>query len=282
MAIYAHERVRGVLVGEYGSVFKGRSMDFDDLREYIPGDDIKDIDWKATARSGATRIRRYIAVRKHNIMLVIDTGRNMTAVTDSGSSKKDTVIMLAGVIGTVALKHGDLVGMVSGDKGHSRYHPLKTGMTHLERLLQVIDTSVVDESDESNIASQLEYVVRNVRRKMIVVVISDEIEFDESVRSVVKRLRAQHEILWLRVSDADLTMRSFIADVEQIGHILPAFIRRNKTVMAAFQREEAENRQKFERELNRMAIATETVSSEEEAVPKVFRLLERHRSARYT
>lgn len=190
--------------------------------------------------------------------------------------------MLAGVIGTVALKHGDLVGMVSGDKGHSRYHPLKTGMTHLERLLQVIDTSVVDESDESNIASQLEYVVRNVRRKMIVVVISDEIEFDESVRSVVKRLRAQHEILWLRVSDADLTMRSFIADVEQIGHILPAFIRRNKTVMAAFQREEAENRQKFERELNRMAIATETVSSEEEAVPKVFRLLERHRSARYT
>ena len=52
--------------------------------------------------------------------------------------------------------------------------------------------------------------------------------------------------------------------------------------MAAFRREEAENRQKFERELNRMAIATETVSSEEEAVPKVFRLLERHRSARYT
>ncbi len=279
MAIYAHERVRGVLVGEYGSVFKGRSMDFDDLREYIPGDDIKDIDWKATARSGATRIRRYIAVRKHNIMLVIDTGRNMTAVTDSGSSKKDTVIMLAGVIGTVALKHGDLVGMVSGDKGHSRYHPLKTGMTHLERLLQVIDTSVVDESDESNIASQLEYVVRNVRRKMIVVVISDEIEFDESVRSVVRGYA--HSTNLAARSDADLTCARF-ADVEQIGHILPAFIRRNKTVMAAFRREEAENRQKFERELNRMAIATETVSSEEEAVPKVFRLLERHRSARYT
>lgn len=46
MAIYAHEKVRGVLEGEYGSVFKGRSMDFDDLREYIPGDDVKDIDWK--------------------------------------------------------------------------------------------------------------------------------------------------------------------------------------------------------------------------------------------
>ncbi|MGB2787690.1 MAG: DUF58 domain-containing protein, partial [Candidatus Saccharimonadaceae bacterium] len=79
MAIHAHEKVRGVLEGEYGSVFKGRSMDFDDLREYVVGDDIKDIDWKATARSGSTLIRRYIAIRKHNIMLVVDTGRDMAA-----------------------------------------------------------------------------------------------------------------------------------------------------------------------------------------------------------
>ena len=63
MTLHAHEKVRGLLEGQYGSVFKGRSLDFDDLREYLPGDDIKDIDWRATARSVSTRIRRYVAVR---------------------------------------------------------------------------------------------------------------------------------------------------------------------------------------------------------------------------
>ena len=136
MAIYAHEKVRGVLEGEYGSVFKGRSMDFDDLREYIPGDDVKDIDWKATARSGSTLIRRYIAIRKHNIMLVVDTGKNMSAVSADGSSKKQIAVLLAGVMTTLALKHGDLIGLVSGNKDRSKYMPLKTGNVHAEQVLQ--------------------------------------------------------------------------------------------------------------------------------------------------
>ena len=82
MMIYSHEKTRELLSGEYGSVFKGRSMDFDDLREYVIGDDTKDIDWKATARSGNTLIRRYIAIRKHNILLIVDTGKNMAAVSE--------------------------------------------------------------------------------------------------------------------------------------------------------------------------------------------------------
>lgn len=89
MTLHAHEKVRGLLEGQYGSVFKGRSLDFDDLREYLPGDDIKDIDWRATARSGSTRIRRYVAVRKHNILLVVDTGRSMAATSEDGDSKRD-------------------------------------------------------------------------------------------------------------------------------------------------------------------------------------------------
>lgn len=282
MAIYAHEKVRGVLEGEYGSVFKGRSMDFDDLREYIPGDDVKDIDWKATARSGSTLIRRYIAIRKHNIMLVVDSGLNMTAVTSNGTSKKDTVILLGGVIGTLAVKHGDLVGMVSGNGEKTKYFPLKTGNVHLEQLLQELNKSIQPDAAKSNIASQLEYVARNVRRKMIVVVISDEIPFDDSLRSIVRRLRAQHEMLWLRVGDADLTKQTNLADVETLDEVLPTYLRENPKVIAAFHAAEQAKSQEFSQVLNRLAISSEQVNSEQEAVTKVYRLLERHRSARRT
>ena len=82
-AIHAHRKVRGVLDGEYGSIHKGRSMDFDDLREYVLGDDVKDIDWKATARSGRPLVKRYVATRQHAVMLVVDTGRSMAALADA-------------------------------------------------------------------------------------------------------------------------------------------------------------------------------------------------------
>lgn len=280
MAIYAHEKVRGVLEGEYGSVFKGRSMDFDDLREYIPGDDVKDIDWKATARSGSTRIRRYVAVRKHNIMLVVDGGLNMTAVNAGGTSKKDTAILLAGVIGSLAYKHGDLVGMVMGTAERSKYFPLKSGSVHLEQLLQELNKGIQPDAPKSNIASQLEYVARNIRRKMIVIVIADEVAVDESLRLVVRRLRAQHEMLWLRISDADLTAEMCMADVENFDETLPAFLRHDKKVVSAFHAAEIANEQAFTQLLNRLAIASETIRAEEEAVTTVFRLLERHRSAK--
>lgn len=280
MAIYAHEKVRGVLEGEYGSVFKGRSMDFDDLREYIPGDDVKDIDWKATARSGSTLIRRYIAIRKHNIMLVVDTGRNMSAVSADGNSKKQIAVLLAGVMTTLALKHGDLIGLVSGNKDRSKYLPLKTGNVHAEQVLQEIDKSIREDSPKSNIASQLEYLARNIRRKMIVVVISDETPFDETLSSVVRRLRAQHEILWLRIADADLTSENNLSDIENMSDELPAFIRNSKVVVKSYKEAEEAERLNFSQALNRLAISSERVNSEAEAVSKVYLLLERHRSAR--
>ena len=174
MAIHAHEKVRGLLEGEYGSVFKGRSMDFDDLREYIPGDDIKDIDWKATARSGSTRIRRYIAVRKHNILLVVDTGRNMSATSESGDNKRDVTVMTAGVMSYIALKHGDLIGMVSGDNQHTNYFPFKGDNAHVEHILQHLNKQIQSSDSPGDITTQIEYITKTMRRKMMIVVISDD------------------------------------------------------------------------------------------------------------
>lgn len=279
MAIYAHERARGLLEGEYGSVFKGRSMDFDDLREYIPGDDVKDIDWRATARSGMTLIRRYIAVRKHNILLVVDTGRNMAATTAGGRSKRDVAVMLAGVIGSIALKHGDFVGMVAGNIEKTNYFPLKSDRTHLEQLLQALNTRITDDAPKSRIASQLDFVARTLRQKMIVVVISDEVRYDDELRHVLRLVRAQHELLWLVVSDADLTRSDHAFDIEsQIS--IPNYLRNNAQVVKAYHISEQQHRQSFASDLNRLAIASEIVDSEEDAVHKVLMLLERHKSAR--
>ena len=77
VSIHAHRKALGLLDGEYAAVTTGRSMDFNDLREYVVGDDVKDIDWKATSRSLHPLVKRYVAVRKHTVLLVVSTGRSM-------------------------------------------------------------------------------------------------------------------------------------------------------------------------------------------------------------
>ena len=81
LALHSNRKVRGLLDGEYASAQTGRGMEFNDLREYVRGDDVKDLDWKASARSGQLLIERYVAVRKHTVLLVVSTGRSMAART---------------------------------------------------------------------------------------------------------------------------------------------------------------------------------------------------------
>src|SRR5579875_1997370 len=125
MSIAANHRIVNIMDGESASTFKSRSLDFEDLREYVPGDDIKDIDWKATARSGQILIKRYVAIRKNSIMLVVDTGRSMAATAPSGENKKDITVMAAGVIASIAQNHDDLVALTAGNSQTIFSLPLK-------------------------------------------------------------------------------------------------------------------------------------------------------------
>ncbi len=280
MAIHAHEKVRGVLEGEYGSVFKGRSMDFDDLREYVVGDDIKDIDWKATARSGSTLIRRYVAIRKHNIMLVVDTGRNMAATAASGDNKRDVAVMAAGVVGYIALKHGDLVGLVAGDSSRTQYFPLKGSNPHLERLLQHINSSISLKSAPSNLLSQLEYIARSMRRRMMLIVVSDDVELTDQHEQILRRLRAQHEVLWLSIGDASgLDADHDFYDIDDSA-LLPHFIRADKKLRQAFDKNEAKRLSDNQRRLERLGIVGQRIVGDSDVVSGLYRLLERQRHAK--
>lgn len=91
--IHASKKINNLLDGSYRSIFKGASLNFEDLREYVIGDNIKDIDWKASARSLSTLVKQYKAEKKHNILIILDTGRKMLADTEGLESKKEIALM---------------------------------------------------------------------------------------------------------------------------------------------------------------------------------------------
>lgn len=95
--ICTNKKSSNLFDGSYKSIYEGNGLDFENLREYNPGDNIRDIDWKATSRSGKMLVKRYIAEKKHNMMVVFDTGKRMTAHTESMQVKKEVALNIGGV-----------------------------------------------------------------------------------------------------------------------------------------------------------------------------------------
>ncbi|SEC07009.1 Protein of unknown function DUF58 [Paramicrobacterium humi] len=283
LAIRAHRRVRGVLDGEYASVFHGKSLEFDELRPYVPGDEVKDIDWKATARYGVPFTKLYVAQRKHTVMLVVDTGRNLAALGADGRAKRDTAVLAAGIIGYLAHRHGDLVGLVCGDA--DGVHAVRAGGTEsqLEQLLAHIDRRARADSGRSDLDRLLGYVTRRIRRRMILVVLSDDERISPERERLLRRLHAQHEILWLSIADADL-MSGELAERDMIdvddGRMLPEFIRRSATLRSEYRTATVEQTERTRDQLEALGVTGVRITGEDDAVPQIFRLLEKHNHAR--
>jgi uncharacterized protein (DUF58 family) len=281
MSIFAHRKARGMLDGEYGSVFRGRSLDFDDLRAYVPGDEVRDIDWKASARHGSPLIKRYVAVRRQTLLLVADTGRNMAAQSRDGETKKEIAVMALGVMGYLAHRHGDVVGLVCGDARGSRTIPAKAGEAHLERLLQEVDSRTGLDSGPSRLEEQLHHVSRTVKGRKLLFVVTDDLAPSPGLEQLLRRLRAQHEILWLTVLDAELAGTVPAADAFSVADAFPLLSRiaESPAVAAAYATATAERDASRHAMLRRVGICEGRVASSHGVMTELFALLERHRRA---
>ncbi|MGY3128429.1 uncharacterized protein (DUF58 family) [Agrococcus sp. UYP33] len=283
MSIHAHRRTLELLDGEYASIHHGRSHDFDDLREYQPGDDVKDIDWKATARSHVPLVKRYIASRQHTLLLVVDSGRNMAATAESGETKQEIAILVAGVLGYLATRHGDRVGLLMGDA--DRLESMQEGgsESHLERMLRRVDETIALEGPRSDLEGVLGQAVRRMRRRSIIVVIADDLAYTHDLDVHLGRLHTRHEVLWVSIGDADLMSRHRdhreLVGVDS-GLGLPPFLRRDRGLRRAFDEATAERRQRLEAGLRTLGIASVRIGDSAGAIGGLFRLLERHRRAR--
>jgi uncharacterized protein (DUF58 family) len=277
--LVAHRRTWGLLDGEYASVFRGRSLDYDDLREYVPGDEVRDIDWKATARHGSPLVKRWIAGRTQTVLFVVDTGRGMAACTTSGEAKSTVAITLVGMLGYLALRHGDLVGLVEGDTESTHGYAAQGREGHLERLLQTVHRRTRLDGGRSRLRAQLDFVARNYRQRLLLVVVADEQDLDEGDLGLLRRLHAQHEILWVTVADADPTATVAGDHAVDVGEelLLPPEVRFDERLHAAYARQVAARRQARDAALEALGIVHARMGGTDEVLGAMFRMLERQR-----
>ncbi|MBR3599316.1 MAG: DUF58 domain-containing protein, partial [Lachnospiraceae bacterium] len=198
--IHATKKSSSLFDGSYKSIFKGNGFDFENLREYIPGDNIRDIDWKASSRGGKLLVKRYIAEKQHNILLVFDTGKKMSANTKGQQPKKDVALNVGGAIGYLAAKNGDNVGAMYNRDGMFQYFQLKTGMENMERILSAYDKEQFTDYN-GDITKSLDYIIKNIRRRLVIFVISDAAGIKSISDDTLKKLTYQHDVLVVDISD---------------------------------------------------------------------------------
>lgn len=217
-----------ILDGSYASIYKGRSLNFDELREYVEGDELKDVDWKASARSRKLLVRQYVAEKKHSFMLILDTNKRMLADTKNGGSKANAAIHAAGTFAYLVNLNGDYISSMYSSDGKITGSPLKSGVYNIENILSSYDKEV-HKANNTDIHGVLQYVASHVKKKQMLLLVTDFEQFSTIPEKTLTTIMAQHELMVILVSDVDLGGKNVYNNAN--GAYLPAYISESRILI---------------------------------------------------
>lgn len=200
--------VEDLFAGSYLSVFKGRGIEFDQVRKYEIGDDVRSVDWNVTARMGELYVKRFVEERELTMLLVVD----MSASNDFGTQgqfKRDTAIEMAAMLAFAAVRNNDKVGLLLFTDRVEKYIPPRKGRKHTLRLLREL-LAFEPKGRGTNVKGALEHVNRMMKRRGIIVLVSDFQSEPESYRKALNITGARHDLIAIDLRDP---MESEIASV---------------------------------------------------------------------
>ena len=195
--------VNNLFGGEYHSAFKGMGMEFAEVREYFPGDDIRAIDWNVTARTGKPFIKKYDEERELTVMLIIDVSASGFFGTGK-SLKSDIMIELASILSFSAIKNNDKVGLLLFSDQIEEFIPPKKGKSHVLRVIrEMIFHKAKDRKTDISIA--LDHIQKVIKRKSIIFLLSDF--WDDSYQKSMKLINKKHDLINIQILDkAEITI----------------------------------------------------------------------------
>ncbi|MBS4034284.1 MAG: DUF58 domain-containing protein [Ignavibacterium sp.] len=189
--------VNQVFSGEYHSVFKGRGMEFSEVREYQFGDDIRNIDWNVTARFGHPYIKVFEEERELTVMLMVDLSGSLIFGSVS-KTKQRVAAELSAILAFSALKNNDKVGLILFTDKIERFVPPRKGRTHVLRIIREV-LSFAPHGKATNIKGALEYMHNAIKKKSIAFVLSDfmDVGYEKILRIVGKK----HDLIGIVLDD---------------------------------------------------------------------------------
>jgi uncharacterized protein (DUF58 family) len=204
--------VRDIVAGEYSSAFRGRGVEFSEVREYQPGDDIRTIDWNVTARLGSAYVKRYLEERELTVLFVVDasaSGHFGTRVR----TKRALAVEVCAVLALAAARNNDRVGAVWATDSVERFVPPGRGRRHVLRILNDL-LAFEPAGAATNLTPALEFSDSILRRRSVLFLVSDFLT--RGYQSALERVADRHDVIALQIYDPrerdlpDLGLVSFL------------------------------------------------------------------------
>ncbi|WP_457552163.1 DUF58 domain-containing protein [Desulfobacula sp.] len=195
--IKSSRTVNNIMAGQYKSVFRGSGIEFEEVREYTPGDDVKTIDWKVSARLGKPFVKLYKEERESIVMLLIDMSASLKFGTFSGT-KLEKAAEVASVLAFNAIKNNDKVGVIFFTDRVEKYIPPKKGSSHIWRVIKEIFT-FSPQGRGTRISEALDYLAKISKKRAFVFILSDFL--DDGYLKNLRTVRQRHEIIGVRIYD---------------------------------------------------------------------------------
>lgn len=195
--IHTTKLVNDLFGGEYQSVFKGQGIEFADVREYIPGDDIRSIDWNVTARSDKAFIKKYVEERELTVIFAVD----MSGSQHFGSSyklKSEIAAEITALLSFSAVKNHDKTGLLIFTDSVEKFVPVKKGKTHVLRVVREI-LGYKAQKKGTRIQSAAEFLSRILTRTAVIFIISDFM--DNDYEKGLKVLSQKHDVIAIQLKD---------------------------------------------------------------------------------
>lgn len=191
--IKSNKLVDEIFSGEYRSGFRGKGMEFENIRLYVPGDDVRSIDWNVTARQNKAYVKQFCEEREMNIFLLIDMSRS-----NSFGRKKEIIAEISATLAFSATRNNDRVGVVFFTGTVEKLIPSKNGRKHVLSIIESI-LNYEPKQNDTNIAEALRYFNRIEKKRSVVFLISDFL--DDGYEKDLKVSAGRHDLIRIRVVD---------------------------------------------------------------------------------
>jgi len=204
--------VNDSFAGEYHSIFKGRGMEFDEVRPYLPGDEIRTIDWNVTARMGQPFVKEYVEERELTVMLVVDASGSGDFASE-GKFKRELAAELASVLSFSATNNKDKVGLLIFTDKVELYIPPRKGRRHVLRLIREL-LAFEPEGSGTDIKLALDSINQILKRRSIIFLVSDFMDDPDRYSKPLFMTNRRHDLIAVDLHDP---MESEIADVGMLA-----------------------------------------------------------------
>ncbi|MCA1733199.1 MAG: DUF58 domain-containing protein [Acidobacteria bacterium] len=190
--------IRAGFAGQYHAAFHGRGIEFAQVREYLPGDDIRIIDWNVTARTGIPHVKQFVEERDLTVLVAIDLSGSM-GFGSIDRRKSDLAAELTAVLSFAAHQNSDRVGLVTFDEAIRSYLPPRRGSRHVERIVRQVLIDSEKPARSADFARAARFIQRVMVKRAVILVISDF--FDVAAAPAIEKLGARHDLVALVLGD---------------------------------------------------------------------------------